>query len=130
MRKNIETYYPKYINCFRCLHPFWRHLHECFPDQRVFFETCFSEPLGSTPLDRFWRPLGHTWFDFDDLLHDFGSKFALSFKDYRATNGTKHTFRKASKDSNKHRCSNPNKRWFTFAVLQSRVSPKPQALNK
>jgi hypothetical protein len=66
-----------------------------------FLVICFSEPLGGTPLDRLWPPLVHPWFDFVDLLEDFGSKFALNFKDSRATNVTNHTFKKTSKDSNK-----------------------------
>ena len=41
------------------------------------------------------------WSDVVDLQEDFGSKFAPKFKQSRATDGTNHTFKNTSKDSNK-----------------------------
>ena len=70
---------------------------------RVLFATCFSEPLGGTPLDRFWLPLGHPCFDLEDFLEEFSSKFAPKFKFSRAANGSNHTFKKTSTDSKKCR---------------------------
>ena len=102
MRKNIETYYPKYSKMSDLGSKFGA---SCLTDSRasVFFATRFSEPLGGYPLGPIWPPLGHPWSDFVDLLEDFSSNFAPIFKDSRAMNGTNHTFKKTSEDSNKYR---------------------------
>ena len=51
-----------------------------FPGIAFLFVTCFSEPMGGTPLDRCWPPLGHPCFDFLDLLEEFRSRFAQNVK--------------------------------------------------
>ena len=67
---------------------------------------CFSRPVfwnlwGGTPLDRCWSPLGHS--DFVDCLEDCSCNFAKQFKDFKASNGTNHTFnKKTSKESNNY----------------------------
>ena len=98
MQKNIEKYYQTYAK----LSDVGSHLGSIglvlFPLWRVFFATRLSEPLGATPLDRFWPPLGHPWSDCVTFLKDFGSKFTPNFKDSKATNVTNHTFKKTSKD--------------------------------
>lgn len=97
--------------------PFWNQLRCSFQGGRVFFATCFSEPLGGTPLDQFWPPLGHPWSDFVDFLQDFRSKIGPKFKDSRATNSTNHTFKKTSKDSQTTLpIISSSKSLFTFVV--------------
>ena len=76
---------------FRLWLPFWSQLRDGFPPWRISFATCFLEPLGGTPLDRCWPPLGHPGSDFVTFLEDSNSKFISIFEDSRATNGTNHT---------------------------------------
>ena len=75
MWKNIRKDCPKYAQC-----AFWKHLLVPFPLWRVLFWTCFSEPLGGTPFDRFWLALGQPWSDYIDLLKDVGSKLGSTVK--------------------------------------------------
>jgi hypothetical protein len=109
---------PKIRQVVRIWFPFWSLLHGSFPLWRVFFvATCFSEPLGGTPLDQFWPPLGHPWSDFVDFLQDFRSKIGPKVKDSRATNSTNHTFKKTSKDSQTTLpIISSSKSLFTFVV--------------
>ena len=79
MLENFENS-PKIFEVFRLWRQFWNHLIETLRPWCVFVATCFSKPLGCTPLDRCWPPLGHPWSDFLDLLGDVRSSFAPNVK--------------------------------------------------
>ena len=117
MRGNIEKYHQKDRQPCDLGSHFGA---SCMADSKggaFFFATCFSEPLGGTPLDQFWPPLGHPWSDFVDFLQDFRSKSGPKFKDSRATNSTNHTFKKTSKDSQTTLpIISSSKSLFTFVV--------------
>ena len=49
-------------------------------------------------MDRCWPPLRHPWSDFLNFSEDRQSKIAPNIKDFRATNGASHTFKKIRKD--------------------------------
>ena len=66
--KDAETHRnisPKVFQTVRFWLPFWSQLLDCFPLWRVCFETCFSEPLGGTPIGPMLAsrgaPLWHPW---------------------------------------------------------------------
>ena len=96
----------------------------------AFCSRCvFFENLGGTPLDRFWPPLGHPWFEFVDfwkvlielLLQT--SKVPVQRRELTTpSQQKKHGFKQIPIIS-------PNKSCFTFACL-SRVSPQPKVLNE
>ena len=128
IRKNIENYCPKICQIFRCWLQCWSQLLGLTLGRtRVLFATCFSEPLGGTPLNRCWPPLGHPWSDVVDFLEDCSSKCAPNFKAIHGTNTTAPSKTQVRIPTNTDHQSK-QKPCFTFAVLQSRVSPKPEVL--
>ena len=76
MWNNMETYYWKYANNSDV----GSHAEAICLTGFIFFVTFvqagFRNLWGGTPLDRFWKPLGHPWSDFVDCLEDFRSSFA------------------------------------------------------
>ena len=71
-----------------------------FPRWRVVFATCFSEPLGVAPWTDFGRPWGTLGPMASTCWKISVANLLQHFRDSRATNGTDHTFKKTSKDSN------------------------------
>ena len=65
---------PKISQTFRFWLPFWSHLLETLQLWRVFFANHCSDSLRELPLDRFWPPLWHPWFDVLDMLAGFRNK--------------------------------------------------------
>ena len=113
--------------------PYFQHLGVAASRCGVFFRDLFVRNLweGGTPLDRCWPPLGHPWSDVDTCLKDFGSNFAPNITDYRATNVTTHTFNQnEARINNTLPINNSSESFFTSAVKQNRVSPKPQFVLK
>ena len=117
MRECIEQYHQKYRQPCDLGYHFGACCMVVSRGGAFFVATCFSEPLGGTPLDQFWPPLGHPWSDFVDSLQVFRSKIGRKFKDSRATNSTNHTFKKTSKDSQTPLpIISSSKSLFTFVV--------------
>ena len=125
IRKNTETYYPKYLK-FQILAPICGAIYQLgeLRPQRIFVGTCFSKPLGGG------KPLGPILALPKALfvLEDFGSKFALKFKDSEQQSAQ--TTPLSKKQAQTLSIPSPNETLFTFVVLQSRVSPKPQVLKE
>ena len=116
MRENIEKYHQQY----RQPCDLGSHVGAiCMIVSRggAFFLRPVFRNLWGVPLDQFWPPLGHPWSEFVDFLQDFKSKIGPKFKDSRATNGTSHTFKKTSKDSQTTLpIISSSKSLFTFVV--------------
>ena len=103
LKSNAETHRHLLLKIrkpSRCWLPFWNNLREPFVPWHVCFATCFPDPLGYT-LAPFGHSLEHPWSSMFDILKESGSKLAPRVKDSRATNGTTHTFKNTSTDSNK-----------------------------
>ena len=67
MRGNIENICPTYAKLLDIgshLGATSLNLSRC---SELVVATCFSEPLGGTPMDRCWPPLRHPWSDFLDF---------------------------------------------------------------
>ena len=117
-RKNgVETNrnkFPAIRQTFRFWFPFWSQLLSPFTLWRVLFATCFSEPLGGTPLDRCWPPLGLPRSDSIDLLEDFGASLLQNSKIPEQQMAQTTPSKKLARIQNNLPITKPNKSLFTF----------------
>ena len=118
MRKNIKKYCPKYNK----LSDVGSHFRaNCLADSHcsAFILRPVFRNLWGGALNRFWPPLGHTWFDFVDFLEDSNNTNTFVTKKQRFQSNKWHQpHLKKNKQGFKKNIptTDPNKSFVDFVV--------------